>query len=343
MAWTTVSTTDTRYCYVVLQYDTSDGGTTSRHVRLRMIEKSGSSVVPLNYFNITVNGTNHGSASGIDIDQNLWDGWVPSGACSYSYQVSWYDIGTQTYSGSGTVPVGYAAPSGLSTTLDSVGQDSAQISVSLSSYGYPNSSSSRYIEAAILGTNNYGSPYRYKTKTASNTGTFTVDNSSSGSLTITPNTKYWYGGYANNSHDSTSVVSGNFITLPAMPIINAVDQGHGQIDFTITHDTEGAAQTVTEEYSTDGGATWTTITGSAFSLVLASQTVVVVRRSTIVGNGTATVTVSPTFTRVVYVPIADQTKKVKRIYASVNGETKKIVKVYASVNGETKLVFEDVL
>ena len=340
--WITVSTTDTRYCYVSLQYDANDGGTTSRHARLRMTSKPSSSVVPLNYFNITVKGTNYGSKSGVDVDQNVWDGWISSGSCSYSYQVNWYDIGTQTYSGSGSIPTGHAAPSGLTATLGAVSKNSAKITINLNSYGYPDSASSRYIEAAVLGTSAYGAPYRYKTKTASTSGTFTIDNNSSGSLTIAPNTKYWYGGYANNSQDSINTVAGSFTTLPATPVVNAVDQGHGQIDFTVTHAPEGSGKTVTESYSIDGGTTWNTITGGAFTLVLAAQTVVTVKRSTSVGSETATVTVSPTFNQSIYVPIADQTRKAKKVYASVNGETKKIKKVYASVNGETALVFEDI-
>ena len=234
------------------------------------------------------------------------------------------------------------APSGLTTSLVDFGPDWADITAHLDSWGSPSGSASRYIEAAILSTSTYGSPYRYDTRTATMDATIRVDNSCRGNITITPNTQYWYGGYATNNSAYTRVVSGQFTTLPAVPVINAIDQGHGVINVTVTHATEGSALTVTEEYSTDGGTTWATITGGAFTVTLSTQTVITVRRSSTSGASSTTITVTPSFTSAIYGSVLNKTVEIKHIYASVNDVTKKVKKVYASVGGKTTLVFEDV-
>lgn len=233
------------------------------------------------------------------------------------------------------------APSGLTTSLVDFGPDWADISVHLGSWGNPSGSASRYIEAAILGTSTYGNPYKNDTRTAVMDATIRVDNSGRGNLTVVPNTQYWYGGFATNNSADARVVSGQFTTLPAVPAINAIDQGHGVIAVTVTHATEGSALTVAEEYSTDGGTTWTTITGGAFTVTLSTQTVITVRRSSTSGVSSTTITVTPSFTTAIYGSVLNKTAEVKHIYASVNDVTKKVKKVYASVEGKTRLVFED--
>lgn len=275
------------------------------------------------------------------------NGDAPSVNISWAFNVRsswagyWDNYGSITATGSPIGPDG-TPPTGLTTTLGNVGPNWAEITVNISSYGSPSTSASRYIEAAILGSSTYGNPYRYKKQTAVTSNTFTVDNSGSGSLTIAPNTQYHYGGYATNTVRSTSTVTGTFVTLPAKPTLIAVDQGHGQIDFTVSHATEGSAKTVTEEYSTDGGTTWTTITGGAFTLTLATQTEVIVRRISDAGESSETVTVTPTFTNGIYASVSGQSERIKKIYLPINGVSKKVKKVYASVNGESTLVFEDI-
>lgn len=268
---------------------------------------------------------------------------VPYSTTTYSFSIgvnavqsgesaSW----TLSFNASGSVPTG------LTTSLSSYGKDWADIAVNLGSWGLPSSASGRYIEGAVLGSSTYGNPYRFTNiKTGVSSATLRVDNSKSGNLTIIPNTRYRYGGYASNTVMATSVISGTFITLPETPIIEAIDRGHGVIDFTVTHATEGSALTVTEEYSIDGGSTWVAITGSAFLLALSGQTVVQVRRRTTSGSSSATVTVTPVFTYGIYASIINKTKSIEKGYASVNSKTKKIEKVYASVNGVSKLIYRD--
>lgn len=275
------------------------------------------------------------------------NGDAPSVSISWAFNVRsswggyWEDYGSITATGESIGPDG-TPPTGLTATLVEAGPDWADISMSISSWGSPSTSATRYIEAAVLGTSTYGNPYKYKTATAVMSETFHVDNTGGGNLTITPNTQYYVGGFATNQTRNARTVGAAFTTLPAVPIINALDQGHGVIDVTVTHANEGSALSITEEYSIDGGTTWTTITGGAFSLTLSTQTVLTVRRSSTSGASSDTVTATPSFTSAIYGSVLDKTVEVKYIYASVNDVTKKIKKVYASVEGKTTLVFEDV-
>lgn len=341
--WVTINTTSTRYCNVVFQYDADDGGSSSRHCRLQMVS-NGASVSALYFYNLTVDGSSIGTRGPINLGGVIWDGWLGAGSHSYSYEIRWYDIGSQWYSGSGNVPSGGTSPSTPTVTLISCEDVSAVINVSISSYGTPNDKTNRYIEAAVLGGSSYSAPRRFQKAYRTLSEDITVNNSSetdSTSLTIRGNTQYRIGGYASNTVLSKVTVGNTFITKPAHPTLTAIDQGHGVIDFTVSHATEGSADTVTEEYSIDGGTTWTTITGSAFSLTLASQTEVIVRRGNTTGYMTETVTVTPTFTCGVYASVINKTAAIKKVYASVGGEAKKVKKIYASVNGKTALTFED--
>lgn len=275
------------------------------------------------------------------------NGDAPSVSISWAFNVRsswagyWDNYGSITATGSSIGPDG-TPPTGLTVALSDVGANFAMINVSISSYGSPSGSANRYIEAAVLGSSTYGSPYRYATATAAMSAKLAVMNGNSGSLVITPNTTYYYGGYASNTVRSVSTVAGQFTTLPATPVITATDQGHGQIAFTVTHATEGSAETVAEEYSIDGGTTWVAITGGAFTLTLSAQTTVKVRRTSAAGISSVSITVVPQFEVGIYASVSGQSKKIKKIYLPINGVSKKVKKVYASVNGESTLVFEDV-
>lgn len=274
------------------------------------------------------------------------NGDAPSVSISWAFNVRsswagyWDNYGSITATGSSIGPDG-TPPTGLTAVMNEVGPDFAMINVSISSYGNPSGSANRYIEAAVLGSSSYGNPYRYATATATTAAKIAVTNNNGGSLTITPNTTYYYGGYASNTVRSTSTVAGQFTTLPATPVITATDQGHGQIAFTVTHATEGSAETVTEGYSVDGGTTWVAITGGAFTLALSTQTTVEVRRTSTAGVSSASITVIPQFDVGIYGSASDRAVAIRKVYAPVNGQTKKVKKIYASVAGKTKLVFED--
>ena len=250
-------------------------------------------------FDVTIGGV---SASSTSYTFSMGVNAVQSGG-----SISW----TIYFDQSGT------APSTPTATLVAAGPDWADIDVSITSWGSPSGSASRYIEAAVLGSSSYGAPYRYKQELASMSKTFHVDNSGYGGLTITPNTQYRYGGYVSNTVMNASTVGGTFTTLPAVPVINALDQGHGAIDVTVTHANEGSAETVTEEYSIDGGTTWTTITGGVFTLNLSTQTALTVRRSSTAGVSSDTVTVTPQFDVAIYGSVMNQSRLITKAYASM--------------------------
>lgn len=328
------------YCH----FEYEDSSSEPRQVRLR-ISPNGGNTFYVNFNNVTVDGTNVGSWQNLtQASDTFWTGYVSGGRnVTASWTNPWYG-GVQYPSITGYLPAGGTPPTGLTTTLVEAGANWADIAVSISSWGSPSGSANRYIEASVLGSSTYGNPYKFKTATAVTSATLHVDNTCSGNLTIVPNTQYRVGCYADNKTRNASTVGATFTTLPAAPVISAVDHGHGVIDFTVTHANEGSAYTVTDEYSADGGTTWTAISGGTFSLTLATQTEVIVKRSSTAGDSIATITVVPQFDVGIYASANEKTVKVTKVYAPSQGSSpvaKKVAKIYASVNGKTKLVYED--
>lgn len=243
----------------------------------------------------------------------------------------------------GGIPVGAVAPSGLSVSISSIADTGASFSVSLSSYGTPNSANGRYIEASIMGQSTYGGKYRYDIATNKASATITVNNSSktnsSNPLTIVPNTQYWYGAYATNTSLSISKVQGTFTTLPAyITSITAHDVGQGEVYFTVNHSSEGSADTVVTELSYNQ-ETWQTVSDE-FNLSLSKQTTLYVRRSNNSGSTPIfSISVTPSTRVKLYGSVNNQAKEIKKLYGSINGQSVRIRKLYASVNGRSKLIF----
>ena len=245
----------------------------------------------------------------------------------------------------GGIPQGAVAPSGLNVSISSIADTGASFSVSLSSYGTPNSADGRYIEAAIMGQSTYGGKYRYDIAKNKVSSKITVNNNSktnsSNPLTIVPNTQYWYGAYATNTSLSISKVQGTFITLPAyITSITANDVGQGEVYFTVNHASEGSANTVVTELSYDQ-ETWQTVSDE-FNLSLSEQTTLYVRRSNNSGSTPVfSISVAPSTRVKLYGSVNNQSKEIKKLYGSVNGQSVRIRKLYASVNGRSKLIFAE--
>ena len=245
----------------------------------------------------------------------------------------------------GGIPQGAVAPSGLNVSISSVADTGASFSVSLSSYGTPNSANGRYIEAAIMGQSTYGGKYRWATKKAVKSATITVNNSSannsSNPLTIVPNTKYWYGAYATNTVMDTSMVKGTFITLPAyISDVTVNDTGSGNVTVSVVHASEGSAATTYTEYSYNQ-TDWTTVQDT-FSLTVHTATTIYVRRRNSTGTTPVrTVSIVPAITVKLYGSVNNQAKEIRKLYGSVNGKAVRIRKLYGSVNGRSKLIFEE--
>ena len=245
----------------------------------------------------------------------------------------------------GGIPQGAVAPSGLNVSISSVADTGASFSVSLSSYGTPNSADGRYIEASIMGQSTYGGKYRYDIAKNKASATITVNNSSktnsSNPLTIVPNTQYWYGAYATNTVMSTSTVKGTFITLPAYisdVVVN--DVGNGEVVISVLHASEGTADTTYTEYSYNQ-TDWTVI-HDTFRLTVHSATTIYVRRRNSTGTTPVrTVSIVPATTVKLYGSVNNQAKEIRKLYGSVNGKAVRIRKLYGSVNGRSKLIFEE--
>lgn len=131
----------------------------------------------------------------------------------------------------------------------------------------PSGTDGRYIEAAILNQNSYGSSYRFAIARNTTSSTITVNNSSSAnpsSFNIEGNHRYWYGGYASNTQASTSTVTGSFYTpcppLATLSLASQTYSTHNKVNATInyTRSADGGAETRTGyyRYSTDGGANY---------------------------------------------------------------------------------------
>lgn len=251
---------------------------------------------------------------------------VASSATSVSMGVrfcAWYDSGhTRTYwdvTKNWTVSFdpGTQAPSGLSAQFVSCTDTAVTLDVDVGNYGTPASASGRYVEGAVLGSSSYGVPYRYAQASNTSSARLTITNSDSGALTITPNTEYHYGVYANNtSASSSAVASDTFITLPAyITNVNAVHTGGGVVNIAVAHAAEGSALTVYTEYSWDG-ETWT-IASDTFNVTISSRRPIYIRRSSDAGE-------TPTY----MLSIAPNNGP--QIYGSVSGLSKNLSPLYAS-------------
>lgn len=266
---------------------------------------------------------------------------------SASATITMYNSTQYSGSGSWTLAAVATAPSGLTATLSTsqLTDTTAQIVVNLDSYGSPSSASGRYIEAAVLGSNSYGSPYRCTAASNVTSATLTVNNSSktdsSNPLTIVPNTKYWYGAYATNTVVSSSTVVASFVTRPAY-ITGVMVQDSGSTDkiISVVRAEEGSAYTVYTEYSYDQ-ETWTTAQDTFHLEVTAATTIYIRRRSDAGVTNTCTLSLTPTVSPKLYCPVLGQAKEVKKFYGSVNGKAVRISKVYGSSGGKTKLVYVD--
>lgn len=231
-----------------LQYDADSTGST-RPVRLVFRLYSGRTIY-IYFDNVYIGGQLVSSRTLVQGNADFGPVNCSPGYVSFSFSCPWY-TGTRSYSAGGTLPSAVTAPSVPSVSISSRGTNGATFNVSITSYGQPSSANGRYIEAAILGQNSYGSNYRYGTATNTTSATITVNNSSSqgGSLTISSNTQYWYGGYATNTQANTKKVTGSFYTLPAAPVASNFNQTTDTTaTFSIKDNSAGSGQLIQLQY-----------------------------------------------------------------------------------------------
>lgn len=242
-----------------------------------------------------------------------------------------------------TMDAGGTAPAVPTVSVVSIADTGATFTVAVSNYGDPASATRRYIEAGILAQNSYGNTYRYSRADNTSSSSITVSNSTyyGGSLTIVPNTRYYYGAYANNTVLSSKTVAGQILMLPAY-ITNVVanDDGTGNITVSVIHGAEGTDDTVYTEYSYDQ-STWNAVQDE-FHITAHSATTIYIRREN--STGTTPVhqlSIVPATSIKLYGSVNDKAKEIKKLYGSVNNQAVRIRKLYGSVNGRSKLIFED--
>lgn len=259
-----------------------------------------------------------------------------------------------------TLPTASTPPTGLSVAVAEIYPTGAKFDVSVSSYGNPSSASGRWIEAGIAGQNAWQNP-SLRSAIAENTTSaqIVVDNNSTKTttLTIQPNTQYYYGGYASNTQSDTSTVSGQLVTLALAPTLSARPIDDSSVLVTYSLQADGGFYAKNVRYSLDGGTTWVTgatiNTGSAttgtFTIAgLTPNTAYIMKTkvSTTAGetNGAdVAFKTGPSYeshesfygsTSGVATPISD-------FLGSVDGSAVPITKFYGSVNGRSKLICQN--
>lgn len=260
-------------------------------------------------------------------------------------------------------------PSSLSASITSATWNSAVVSGTVGSYGYPSGASDRYF---CIGLNINGSSIANRREAASSKGatswSTTISNSSSnkgGTFDLKGMLPVYPFIWASNTV-KTNQYFGSVYYLPPAP---------GQLSYTLDSQTPTtkvytvsytgvAANNITDytaadlkrtfRYSTDGGSTWTYVdnaatkaltTVSSFTITLNAQDSVQVEayltyktKNSTASTLTITNSSAPVY---LYGSVNGEAKQVIKLYGSANGETVKIKKLYGSVNGVSRLVYDD--
>lgn len=265
----------------------------------------------------------------------------------WSYVFGSADIGL---SGATYVPTFNSSPTGLSVSIAEVYPTGAKFNVSLSSYGNPSGVSGRWIEAGIAGQNAWQSPsLRSAIATNTRSAQITVDNNSTKTttLTIRPNTQYYYGGYAWNTALDTSVMSGKLVTKAEAPTVLFVSSTATSATFSYSVSADGGHYAKTIQYSLDGGTTWreaATISGGSAKtgsftvngLLSGAVYTMQIRMSTTAGITSGDNVSFDTLVdegdnkNIFYGSVGRRAKEIRIVYGSVNNETQPITRLYGA-------------
>ena len=145
----------------------------------------------------------------------------------------------------------YKAPQGLTATVTDKYSNGAKLTIGVSNYGTPASTSGRYLQGIISANNTISSDdWWSETQTNVASATVTITNAN-----IKPNTTYYYGTYAYNTKVGTNAVAGSFVTLPAAPSAASLTvTGETTATLSITAPTMGSASTMTAYYKLNSGS-----------------------------------------------------------------------------------------
>jgi hypothetical protein len=262
-----------------------------------------------------------------------------AGFWSYVFGSANVDLSDAVY-----VPQFVSPPTGLSVSLRETYTNGAKFRVSISSYGTPSGVSGRYIEAGICAQNSYGATYKYNIAYNTTSSDITVTNASTrGTLTIRPNTQYYYGGYATNtaSGGATWKIQGQFVTKAEAPVVQFVSATPDSATLSYSVGADGGYRGRYVQYSLDGGNTWRTgatipdsapKTGTFVINGLLSGTSYTIQTRTLTSVG-ATNGESVSFDTLV-----SEADNENRCYGSVNGLTREINAIYGGVEGTARRV-----
>lgn len=256
----------------------------------------------------------------------------------------------------GGFPGTSSPPTGLACSNIQSLQNGFTATVSITDWGENNTGTvDRYRELQVWTASSSGlvEPRRYQdVRSDSLSGAITCDNSSSGTLTIVPNTEYTLGVYATNGASATdSSRVGNYTTLPPTTTISNTVVTPDSATFTYSIPNQGGKYDMVLSYQLDGGSliTVTTLTGSgtksgSFTVSGLAPETTHTLTATLTTTAGEVVSNTVTFTTAqvpvkLYGSVNGQTKLVRKLYGSVNGQTKEITKLYGSVNGVTKRIF----
>lgn len=256
------------------------------------------------------------------------------------------------------VPTFVSPPTGLSVSLLEAYTNGAKFRVSISSYGTPSGVSGRYIEAGICAQNTYGATYKYNTALNTMASDITVTNAStSGTLTINPNTRYYYGGYATNAapYGNTKAIKGQFTTKAEAPTLQFLSATASSASFSYSVEADGGYYDREIQYSIDDGNTWTTgavvsgtsaktgtfiisnlLSGAAYNMLVRVST----DAGTTLGESVAfnTLVSEEDNKNALYGSADGLAREINALYGGVNDEAKPITKLYGSVESYDLLI-----
>lgn len=278
-------------------------------------------------------------------------------ATSANIEVLWsYNNGTASNSITYTLyfDAAISPPTGLNITGVSSTKDSVTGNVSISGWGI--GSGSRYREIQVW-THGMVEPRRYQPYYGDSTsGNITASNSSSGSLTIKPNTRYTLGGYASNGQASVGSTNfGDVYTQPETPTAS-VEFTESRVAYVNCHlNDQGGAREIYIEYKPDGSSTW--VTGLTINSAGEKSEDFVIsgltpntsytynmraRSSSGWTSNMPNITFSTSDVKSkMYCSANNVAKRVTKVYCSVNGTRKRVTKIYGSVNGQRRTVWEE--
>lgn len=234
------------------------------------------------------------------------------------------------------------APSGLAVSLSEVYTNGAKFHVSISSYGTPGNVDGRYIEAGICAQNSYGSTYKYNKAQNTTSSDITVNNDSTwGTLTIRPNTRYYYGGYATNTAPGgdAKMIQGQLVTKAEAPTVWLVSTTANSATIGFSVPADGGYYDRDIQYSLDNGTTWrsnVTVVGGyevsdSFVIggLLSGTTYTMLTRVSTDAGTTDGNTIS-------FDTLVSEADNENRCYGSVNGLAREINAIYGGVEGTAR-------